>query len=117
MRQHITYAVNNGQLTETVRQSKKCYVYGRGVAWAQAKWPGRYSDLVAIRGRASAFQLPTTLPECQSELVEARGQIFALEEQLTVARAEAERLRPDADAWQHYCEANRRNAQQTRTRR
>lgn len=132
MRQHIMYAAYNGQLTEAIYKSEKCYVYGRAVAWAQAKWPGRYSDLVAMRdpivasargslprlvGRASAFQLPTTLSECQSELVEARRQIFAIEEQLTVARADAERLRPVADSWQRQVEANTQNAQQPRTRR
>jgi len=51
------------------------------------------------------------------QLVEARRQIFAIEEQLTVARADAERLRPVADSWQRQVEANTQNAQQPRTRR
>ena len=132
MRQHIMYAVNDHQLVETVRQSKRCYVFGRLVAWAQTKWPGRYDDLPALRDRivaraelshsgryavrASGFQAPMTLEACQSELLLARRQIVALEEQLETARLDAERLRPDAAAWQHQREVNRRNAQIARSK-
>jgi hypothetical protein len=131
MRQHIMYAVNNGELEESFRHRTKRYVYGRIVAWAQDKWPGRYSDLVAIRDpivgrleaslprlvvRSSGYQIPTTLPECQAELVQAMETIRVLQARVTVACGDADRLRPDAEAWQHHCEVNRANARQLRPR-
>lgn len=131
MRARIKYAVDNGVLIETLSKSKKCYVYGRIVAWAQGSWPGKYDDLEAIRapsvgsvngvlrrltGNSSAYQIPETLSECQAQLAQAMERIFSLLSDLEVARRAADRLRPDAEAWQHQCEANRQNAKQPRPR-
>jgi hypothetical protein len=129
MRERIRYAVENRELTEARRQGTKCYVYGRLIAWAQDKWPGRYGDLVAIRdpivrgvngmlpglgGKSGGYQTPSTLLECQAQLAQAMERIFALEEQLAVARGDAEQLRPDAEAWQRQSARNKLNAQQDR---
>jgi hypothetical protein len=131
MRGRIKYAVDNGALAETLRQSKKCYVYGHIVAWAQENWPGKYDDLKAIRapsvgsvngvlrgltGKSSGGEIPTTLAECQAQLDQARQHIFSLVDELEVARRVADRLRPDAEAWRRHCAANKLNARRPRPR-
>jgi hypothetical protein len=131
MRARIKYAVDNGALAETLRRSKRCYVYGRIVAWAQENWPGKYDDLEAIRvpsvgsvkgvlrgltGKSSGGEIPTTLAECQSRLAQTMRRIVTLEEQLIVAREDADRLRPDAEARQRVRAVNKLNAQRRRPR-
>lgn len=131
MRRHIMYAVDNCELTEIIRHGKKCYVYGRVVALAQVKWPGKYDDLVSIRdpivggahaslpglvGGGTGCQIPGTLPDCQAQLVRVAERNFELQEQLTAARNEVDKLRPDAEAWQHQVEVNTANAKQLRPR-
>jgi hypothetical protein len=133
MRQHIKYAVANGELHETVRRGEQCYVFGRMAAWAQNKWPGRYDDLPSTRdenrggmvatGPAGALvargrlTTPTTLPECQQELDRIWQRVHMLADQLRLAREDADQLRSDAEAWQRHCAANRENARQSRPRR
>jgi hypothetical protein len=131
MRQHIAYAVSSGHLAEAVCKSEKCYVYGRAVAWAQAKWPGRYSDLHAIRDSITGERERIASKPCRPSqwfpssddatgvpirVGPSKAAISALEEQLTVAHADAERLRSDADAWHRQVEANTLNAKQRRPR-
>jgi hypothetical protein len=131
MRHHITYAVENRELTETIRHGMKHYVFGRIGAWAQDKWPGKYGDLLAIRdasvgsvtgvlrglaGRSSGYQIPATLTECQAQLDQALQRIFTLGEELIVAREDADRLRPDAEAWQRQRATNKESAQRPRPR-
>jgi len=131
MRFHIQSAVEHRQLAETSRGGTKQYVFGRLAAWAQDKWPRKYDDLPAIRevnaGRmagtlsgyrfkASGFQIPGTLVECQAQLQQAMLRITTLEQDVIVAREDADRLRPDAEKWRDYCATNRASARRPRTR-
>jgi hypothetical protein len=121
----IGHAVKAGHIAEATRQSKKCYVYGRLVAWAQRRWPRTYDDLLPIepiRGAmsatvrrmtlvASGHSPPTTLPACQTELARAMRRIHELQAHVTAALAELDRVRPDAARWQEYCRSQSLKAQ------
>lgn len=129
MRHHIQSAVRNHQLTEKNTFGTKHYEYGRLAAWAQDKWRGRYDDFLATRdpivnsvagtlgrllGKSSGYQIPSDPAECQAQLHHEMRRIATLEEKLTSAREEIDRLRPDAEAYRRVCAGNATNAKQRR---